>query len=388
MGKRNRRRERQFVSLPHLPFQVHREIFLSARLAWFMHEEEQGRWRLRHFEVTEEAYGQRQFENHYTAKNPEDVKSREVPPGQWVSLQRRMTEHERVEYLRDQIGSLVDELPREAQDIALPPERQWAAVMSDTPSEIIEHAPALNEAHGRVLITGLGLGCLPHALVALDQLDPEVTGGRVIERIDIIEIDADVIALTGKYLADPRVFIWNGSADNLDAIPEVVRAEGWDYAWHDIWSQVSNRNLNDDEAEHGISYGKLFDLWAPHVRGEQHAWAFEMAHKMQEVYEEERKRERQFRNRLRSLPLDEAVPLFMRHLVLDRFQFNENTVPSWGNEDDVPEQAVRMLDPDGKIEAHVREQLADPEFWERFARDVEAHDDDPNPLDRPNEVVR
>lgn len=374
MGKASRRKRerREFVQLAHAPYKIPADIFFGARVSWFMEDSEVGRWRLRQFEVTEEEYGRKALEAHYTAKRPDWEKSRLVPPGEYVSLQRRMTEYERAETIREKLGR---NLPREVEDKFLPPESQWVPVMSDTPAEIVEHGPPLLGASGRVLITGLGLGMLPHALLNLDTLDE----GRVVTGIDIIEIDPDVVALTGHYLADPRVRIWRGSADDITVIPKAIRDEGWDYAWHDIWSQVAGRNLHDDEAEHGISYGKLFDLWGPHIYREQWAWAYDQAVEMERIHREEVAGEREFRRRLHSLPLDEAVRLMMAHIVLDRFQFNENTQP-WATEDDVPDEAIRMIDPKGEIAAHTRVKFADPAFWDELP-----DADEPEPLGRPNE---
>jgi hypothetical protein len=143
-----------------------------------------------------------------------------------------MTPQELREIYHDNFDMYPEDAPPElAVEKVLPEDRQWVPIMSDTPAEIVEHALALNNATGNVLITGLGLGCLPHALLS----KPDVT------RIDIIEIDPDVIELTGAYFIDPRVHIHQGSAADLSAVPADLR---WDYAWHDIWSHISARNLN------------------------------------------------------------------------------------------------------------------------------------------------
>lgn len=389
MGKASRRkRERReeepqtHVILPHAaqwPIPV--EIFAGARLSWFVEPDERGRWRLVHFTRSEEAYGQELLEAHYTAHDPEVEKSRVVPPGDYVSLQRRMTERERLDTLRKQLGR--SDIPQALAEAVLPPESQWVPIMSDTPAEIVEHGPALLKASGRVLITGLGLGCLPHALLNFDNLPEEVTGGREIERIDIIEIDPDVIALTGHYLtADPRVHIWEGSAANLDTIPKDVRQEGWTYAWHDIWSHISSRNLNDEEAEHGISYRMLFDLWLPYTRGPQDAWAFEGARRMREIEAREREGEMAFRRKLRAASLDDQVHMVLSAALIDRFQFNENT-RAFAKGDLLPMEFLRQCDPDGSLERHVRDQLADGSIWEKFSPDH--YEDEPHPLGKPNE---
>src|SRR3954454_4612993 len=142
MGKASRRKRdrREMVKLAHAPWAVPVEIFVGARVSWIMEEAEQGRCRLRHFEVTEEEYGAKVMQAHFTTKRPDWEKSRLVPPGEYITLQRRMTEHERSEAIRDNFGR---NLPRELEDKLLPAESQWAPIMSDTPAEIIEHGPAL-----------------------------------------------------------------------------------------------------------------------------------------------------------------------------------------------------------------------------------------------------
>jgi hypothetical protein len=139
---------------------------------------------------------------------------------------------------------------------------EWWPVMMDTPTEYEDHADLFEHAHGRVLLHGLGLGCAVSALLA----DPAV------EHIDVVEANADVIALVGPYYAGSPVTIHHASCVEK-AWPADAR---WNYVWHDIWTEVAEENLHDDTAEHGISYTRLAQLFAARA-DRQGAWAFDLA---------------------------------------------------------------------------------------------------------------
>jgi hypothetical protein len=99
------------------------------------------------------------------------------------------------------------------------------AVMSDDPTELRKHLPIVLAAHGRVLVTGLGLGCVVRGLLAR----PEVT------HVDVVEIDADVLAMVAPtFDGEPRVTIHHGDALTIDW-PAGTR---WDFAWHDVWNET------------------------------------------------------------------------------------------------------------------------------------------------------
>ena len=92
-------------------------------------------------------------------------------------------------------------------------------VMSDLDGELIEHVPFIEKAHGRVLITGLGLALLPLALLDYGQ----------VQSIDIVEIDQDVIDLVWPHVQDHRITLHHADAYTWDAA-----GRSWDFAWHDI----------------------------------------------------------------------------------------------------------------------------------------------------------
>ena len=135
-----------------------------------------------------------------------------------------------------------------------------SAVMSDLPAEIAGALPFRDYAAGqtgrlRVLVVGLGLGIVHSWLLAHAS----------IARIDIIEIDADVIGLIirgcreqgapNQWAADPRLHIHRGDAHTW--WPGPARRHGcavhgdcavqadctWHAAFFDIWDGISPFNL-------------------------------------------------------------------------------------------------------------------------------------------------
>lgn len=100
-------------------------------------------------------------------------------------------------------------------------------VMEDSPKELRRHMPIMLHGHGRILISGLGLGCVVRGLL----VKPDV------EHIDVIEIDPAIARLVWpEFQDDPRVTLHMGDAETWP-IPEGAR---WDYAWHDVWSEYES----------------------------------------------------------------------------------------------------------------------------------------------------
>lgn len=97
---------------------------------------------------------------------------------------------------------------------------RYDEVMNDTYAELALHERFVRAGTGRVLITGLGMGLLPSALL----LKPEVT------RIDIVELESDVIGLVRPHLNDERVHIHHADAFKFEPAPGTI----WDWAWHDL----------------------------------------------------------------------------------------------------------------------------------------------------------
>jgi hypothetical protein len=120
-------------------------------------------------------------------------------------------------------------------------------VMSDTPAEILDHLDFIQEAKGKVLINGLGLGVALNAILQ----KPEV------EQITVIEISEDVVKLVGQHYLNKT----NGKlkiivADALLWRPE--KGEKFDVLWHDIWDNICTDNLSQMSKLHR-SYGRRCD---------------------------------------------------------------------------------------------------------------------------------
>jgi hypothetical protein len=101
-------------------------------------------------------------------------------------------------------------------------------MMSDTPNEHRTNWKVLQKAHGDVLIGGLGLGMITHAIAA----KPEVTSVTVIEK------SPDVIKLIGPTLP-PKVRVIQG--DVFTWKPE--KGTLFDVLYFDIWSTICTDNL-------------------------------------------------------------------------------------------------------------------------------------------------
>ena len=105
--------------------------------------------------------------------------------------------------------------------------------MSDSKDEFWDHYQAMSDAHGRVLIHGLGLGCYLNAILA----------SKDVTHVDVVEINKDVIGLVGPFFEqDERVHIHHANAFTKEW-PVGTR---WNYVWHDIWAN----KCTDDLSEH------------------------------------------------------------------------------------------------------------------------------------------
>src|SRR5580698_3453620 len=73
--------------------------------------------------------------------------------------------------------------------------RVMDVVMEDSAPELRRHLPIWMRARGRVLVTGLGLGCVVRGLLASPR----------IEHIDVVELDADILKIIGaEFATNPR----------------------------------------------------------------------------------------------------------------------------------------------------------------------------------------
>lgn len=128
-------------------------------------------------------------------------------------------------------------------------------VMQDTPQELGTHLEFMLKARGRVLITGLGLGCVARGCAA----NPCVT------EIVVIERDRHVLNLVGKSMLPwEKIEIYHADA------PTWVEADKsqWDCAWHDLWSDPDK-----DEPHLQVTHSRMMAALHGRVRF-QGAWQF------------------------------------------------------------------------------------------------------------------
>lgn len=124
-------------------------------------------------------------------------------------------------------------------------------VMNDFPGELKKHLQFILQAQGRVLVTGLGLGCVVRGLLAYGQ----------VEHVDVVERSWDVLKLCGPYVADRRLTVY--VMDCLKSLPQGT----WDYAWHDLWSDPLK-----EEPKLSVLHARLMANLKARVR-HQGAWA-------------------------------------------------------------------------------------------------------------------
>lgn len=127
-------------------------------------------------------------------------------------------------------------------------------VMSDDPVELSRHLEPAILARGRVLVTGLGLGCVLRGMLANPHVD----------FIDVVERDLAVLDLVAPHLGAGRFQIHYADA------MEFVRgsSQRWDFAWHDLWADTDS-----GEPHLAIIHQRLILALRGRVRW-QGAWAF------------------------------------------------------------------------------------------------------------------
>ena len=95
-------------------------------------------------------------------------------------------------------------------------------VMEDTPFELFTHMEFMLKARGRVLITGLGLGCVIRGILANGHVD----------HITCIERSQHVIDLVAPHMPTDRLEMVKANALEWTK----ATTERFDCAWHDIWT--------------------------------------------------------------------------------------------------------------------------------------------------------
>jgi len=104
-------------------------------------------------------------------------------------------------------------------------------MMTDTPMERRSNRHFVHTAHGRVLVAGLGIGMILHAVLR----KKEVTHVTVLEKY------ADVVALVAPSLAKYRKRLTIVTTDVHDYRP--AKGELFDVVYFDIWPTISTDNL-------------------------------------------------------------------------------------------------------------------------------------------------
>jgi hypothetical protein len=101
--------------------------------------------------------------------------------------------------------------------------------MSDTPMERITNQIFLDNAHGRVLVAGLGISLV---------IQPLLFDERV-SHITILEIDKDLIEMMSPYVKNPKVEIIQ--ADATEFVKTYTDAK-FNTVWLDIWKGITTDN--------------------------------------------------------------------------------------------------------------------------------------------------
>lgn len=115
--------------------------------------------------------------------------------------------------------------------------RGGTLVMSDTHAERHDHIYAVYDAHGHVLIGGLGIGMVLQAIAA----KPEVTHVTVFEKYQEV---VDLVWPHYKAKFGDKVSV--EVCDVMDRKPR--KDERYDFAWWDIWDNICGDNVEDFKA--------------------------------------------------------------------------------------------------------------------------------------------
>lgn len=143
-------------------------------------------------------------------------------------------------------------------------------MMSDTPMEHRSNSTVVYQANGDVLIGGLGLGMIAHAIAA----KPEVTSVTVIEK------NPDVIKLVGPTVPkkvtviEGDIFTWRPA-----------KGVKYDVIYFDIWADLCTTNLEEMAKLH-MSFSRRLNRDNP--KHWMHSWEKET---LKYYHEQERRQE-------------------------------------------------------------------------------------------------
>lgn len=128
-------------------------------------------------------------------------------------------------------------------------------VMEDTLFELRTHLGFVLQARGRVLVTGLGLGCVIRGLLA----------SPAVEHVTCVENSTDVLKLVAPHMPQERLTIVEA-----DALEWTARnKETFDCAWHDLWT---DRAAGEPHLDH---WHAALLMNCRRTVGHQGAWAFD-----------------------------------------------------------------------------------------------------------------
>lgn len=104
-------------------------------------------------------------------------------------------------------------------------------VMSDTRHERVSNLEVVQRAHGQVLIAGLGLGMILHAILAKET----------VEHVTVVELSQDVVDLISPTLAQHSGRLTIVQGDIFEWRP--ARGTKYDCIYFDIWAEISTGAL-------------------------------------------------------------------------------------------------------------------------------------------------
>lgn len=157
------------------------------------------------------------------------MKATAIPTSEWTGLWRIVKQTYKHNKISVRMGKIVN-LPAgtytflfRLTDSTLYNTVPGDVVMEDTPFELSTHLGFVMRAHGRVLVSGLGLGCVVRGLLARQE----------VEHITCLENSPDVLAMVQPHMpTDPRLTIIETDALEWTA----KNREPFDCAWHDLWT--------------------------------------------------------------------------------------------------------------------------------------------------------
>jgi hypothetical protein len=222
---------------------LEREPWASMRVTGFIEPRETRNWSIRTFVVPQDDPSQRHEMLHM---------GRYVPPGvEFTALLRK-----------DRLG----------------PDGRASLVMSDTPDELTDHAAIIKRVESarapiRVLVNGLGLGCVLKGLLSFKQ----------VAHLDVVEIDWDLISIVGPYYLGRRIGRrpFRGRVRSMDRRLSIHHSDAfkkkwtpdtrWHLVWHDVWDSVDPGNLSDEARAVPGTYDALLSKYAARCEW-QGAW--------------------------------------------------------------------------------------------------------------------